>query len=315
MRDNKIHRKIIMILVIVVCFICVDKAYADNLLQEDGTKENPYTINSAEDLLKFANSVNSGKSYEGKFLIQTCDIDLKGIEWKTIGSFDSECSFMGNYNGDGHLIKNLSVDIGGNNSFFGKLGGIVMNLGIDSGSIIGACVGGITSHSSNPNAVIINCYNRAMVRGERAGGIADNFNGTISNCWSECDLQGNSIGGIISYDAKSIINSISIENLGRSEVFHDGVEYVDKSNVNYSDVIEKLNSNIYYSAKLAGIDYHDLNFWELSKDGKQIVFSNDKACIRVRYLNNFLKTVVGSYFPIFIIISSFCLIVKVIQRT
>lgn len=190
-----------------------------------------------------------------------------------------------------------------------------MNLGIESGSVKGVCVGSITSHSSNSNAVILNCYNKAMVQGARAGGIADNFNGTISNCWSECDLQGDSCGGIISYDALAIVNSISIEESGRSQVTHEGIDYIDKKSVDYSDVVNKLNNNIYYSANVVGIDYHELYFWELSEDGNTIIFSKNKASVDVKYIAKYLQTFWGTYFPFIQIFSSLYLALMLVYKS
>ena len=45
-----------------------------------GTLKSPYIIQNSDDLLAFANSVNSGNSYEGKYILQTENIDLVGIE-------------------------------------------------------------------------------------------------------------------------------------------------------------------------------------------------------------------------------------------
>lgn len=43
-----------------------------------GTVDDPYTINSAEDLKELSDNVRGGESYEGKFLKLTNDIDLYG---------------------------------------------------------------------------------------------------------------------------------------------------------------------------------------------------------------------------------------------
>lgn len=315
MRRNATRKIFMLILLFFSCFMCIYITSIGRINTNKVYSKNIHTITNTEDLLAFAHSVNNGYSYKDSYILQTSDIDLEGIEWETIGSFDSEYSFMGTYNGDGHIIKNISVNKGGNNSFFGKLGGTVMNLGVESGKIMGACVGGITSHSSDSNAIIINCYNRATVQGTRAGGIADNFDGTIANCLSECDLQGNSLGGIVSYDAKAIINSISIEEIGRSIISHEGIEYIDKNNIDYLDIIEKLNGNIYYSANVAGIDYHELNFWELLEEENKIVLSKDKASIEINYIDNYIKASLSSWFPFLLIIVSICFMVVIIHNS
>lgn len=271
---------------------------------EDGTKAHPFQISSPSELLEFANAVNNGNSYENQYVLQTCDIDLSGIDWPTIGLFDSDCFFNGTYDGGGHTISNLSVTVGGNNSFFGQLGGTVMNLGIESGFISGTCVGSITSHASRSTAVIINCYNKATVEGARAGGIADNFNGTISNCWSSCDLISDSIdsiGGIVSYGASSLANCISFEPSGRSGVTPSGVQFTDTAKADLSKIVTALNQSLYDSASLSGIDYHDLYFWSVSADGQSIEYSSEKAHFVLSYASAFFKAKASVFIPYILI--------------
>ena len=205
---------------------CQINANMETSLMGSGDKTDPYIISCAEELLLFAEQVNSGTSFKGRYVVQTEDIDLQGINWPTIGMFGTNHYFEGIYDGEGHCINNLTVNVGGNNSFFGQLGGIVMNLGITNGTIYGACIGGIASHTSTDRAVIINCFNKATVEGVRAGGIADNFNGTIANCLTDCSLivpEDGALGGIVSYDAMSIYNCYSIEKDGRVSKPQSGV--------------------------------------------------------------------------------------------
>lgn len=151
-----------------------------------GTRKDPYRISNVEELCAFRDIVNSGYLFTGEWVCQTKDLDLKEIKnWEPIGLFDSGNYFDGVYDGGGHAIHNLQIYSDGNVGFFGQLGGTVMNLGIESGSIRGACVGAISSHGDgSANIAILNCYNRATVIGAvRAGGISDNFmNGNIINC-------------------------------------------------------------------------------------------------------------------------------------
>lgn len=280
-----------LVILIIVCLIEVVSSDAQE--NKDVALESEYEIDNAQELLEFANSVNMGNTYKGKRVRQTSDIDLEGIDWPTIGLFDSDYSFEGVYDGEGHVIKNLTVNAGGNNAFFGKLGGTVMNLGIENGVIAGTCVGAITSHSSNSTASIINCYNKALVSGARAGGIADNFNGSIVNCWTDCDLQSDStenIGGIVSYNANSIINCYSFEEPGRSTVNIDGISYIERDKQHISEVVKRLNQQLYYSAKISGVSYGDLYFWEVTNDGSEIIFSEEKGCYKKQYLMYYILT-------------------------
>lgn len=156
------------------------------ILNGRGTQKDPYRINNVEELCAFRDIVNSGYLFGGEWVRQTTDLDLKEItNWEPIGLFGSGNYFDGVYDGGGHMIRSLQIYSDENVGFFGQLGGTVMNLGIESGTIRGACVGAIASHGDGTsNTAILNCYNRSTVIGiVRAGGIVDNFtNGSIINC-------------------------------------------------------------------------------------------------------------------------------------
>ena len=68
-----------------------------------------YTINNLRGLQDFAVLVNSGNTFEGKTVVLGADIDLAGIEWTPIGSATQEHGFMGNFDGNGKTIKNLTM--------------------------------------------------------------------------------------------------------------------------------------------------------------------------------------------------------------
>ncbi len=189
-----------------ICTFSTDKLEIEtDVFRGKGTKENPYMIDSYEELVKLRTMVNSGVPYRSVYFKQTEDIVIPdGVNWIPIGIFASGKYFYGIYDGAGHSIENL-VSAGGNGGFFGQLGGIVKNLGIGSGSISGDCVGSFASHAVDGNAQIINCYSRASLKGMRAGGIADNFSGgTVINCFFDGELEGDEIGGIVSFDASSL---------------------------------------------------------------------------------------------------------------
>ena len=70
-----------------------------------------YTISTAEGMCWFAEQVNSGAEYfEGKTIVLANDIDLKGQEWTPIGSAAKDHGFMGNFDGKGYTIKNLTIE-------------------------------------------------------------------------------------------------------------------------------------------------------------------------------------------------------------
>lgn len=173
-------------------------------LAGSGTAQDPYQINTVEDLVIFRDAVNSGKDFYRQYVRQTADLDLSGELWMPIGMCWHEKYFYGIYDGAGHTVANIQTPPIGQNGFFGNLGGTVVNFGIESGIIEGVCCGAITSHGCSDEARIINCYNKASVSGYRAGGIADNFSGQIIGCWSDCEIAGVETGGIASFSAEKI---------------------------------------------------------------------------------------------------------------
>ncbi len=182
-------------------------------LSGEGTAEDPYLISTVAELSLFRDLVNEGVSFAGEYVRQTADLDLDQIEnWTPIGKCDSGKYFYGTYDGDGHVIKNLTCT-DSNAGLFGYLCGEVRNLGIESGNIEGAYVGGITSQGSS-SAVIFNCYNKAKVHGSRrAGGTADNFGGKILYCWNLGDVTCDTgvFGGIASYACQELVKCYSVD--------------------------------------------------------------------------------------------------------
>lgn len=76
-------------------------------LDGEGTATKPYLIKTAEDLKNLAKLVNTGYNFEGKYIAQTADIDLKNEEWTAIGT--AATPFCGVYDGKTFKITNLSV--------------------------------------------------------------------------------------------------------------------------------------------------------------------------------------------------------------
>lgn len=188
------------------------KPWNDFGLEGRGTKLNPFLIQNAEELIEFAEQVNTGHGFSGVYFQQVNDIDLGQYDnWIPIGTYDCGYAFCGIYDGAGHTISNLNCDGNklphGNVGLFGRLGGVVCNLGIESGRLEGAYIGSIASHSTGESAQIINCYSKADLKASgRCGGIADNFGmGKLIGCvFSGTLTTAGEAGGIVSYTAESI---------------------------------------------------------------------------------------------------------------
>lgn len=232
-RNRRLMSRILAIATAVLmgigCCACGDShEQADaSYLAGKGTLDEPYLVNTVDDLEWLSLQVNSGTEFEGVYFEQTSNLDFDEYgNWTPIGAYDSGHVFRGIYDGRGYSIQNITINgnelSGSNVGLFGVLAGTVCNLKIESGEISGACIGSISSHGTI-DAVIANCYNGAsLIATTRCGGIADNLGGgKIISCVNygnlTCDVK-EGIGGISSYSAGEVYACYSTEN-PTSEVF------------------------------------------------------------------------------------------------
>ena len=182
---KKIYIPFIILLIMIVVSVCEDNVSNTNIGNRQlGTKEYPYIIKNYDDLLNLAYEVNGGNSFKGCYFIQTEDIVMEGESWIPIGN--SQTSFDGIYNGNGHTISNFNINSNGDGqayALFGYIGGVIANLGIESGELNVQYGASIATNAVGNDALIINCYNKANISGVYVSGIAYNFeNGTIASC-------------------------------------------------------------------------------------------------------------------------------------
>ena len=187
-----------------------------------GTQKDPWLISSVKDLQLLANTINNGKAaefdadctdtgdgipgnYHGYYFEQTTDLDLSSIEnWDPIG-YSGGYYFAGNYDGDGHSIKNAistgKVDPDGfaTAGIFGWVAfGSVKNL-----------------HVKNANFLAIGQNNYSYV-----GGIAGVcYGSSIKNCSvvnssleSKRNNNNNCAGSIVGYSTGGTFEKCAAEN-------------------------------------------------------------------------------------------------------
>lgn len=273
------------VLCMVSCIYASNDAKAAVSFEGSGSAEDPYLIREAEDLVRLSERVNyEGATFENQYFSLVNDIDMSGISFTPIGVYGSEKYFFGTLDGNGNAIKNLFVDIPGSpNGLFGSLGGTVVNLEIDGGTISGGCCGVISAHSADSKALILNCLTKNVtVNSNRAGGIVDDFGGKVVNCVSyNCILNGAvSFGGISSY----AINGDSYGNyymlktddaaITGDKVDVDGSSEM-KASDDWQDVSNRLNSNYKDHPVFPDSDYGISNEWTVS-ESQGIEISNIK---------------------------------------
>ena len=176
---------------------------ADSFSSGNGTEEDPYIIETAEQLAFFASQVNAGETFEGKFISIIKSINLGNKEFTPIGvgptgetpnNWDWSGYFNGTLDGKGNVITGIKITQPTMHGV-GLIGSLqekstVKNLNIYEGTIIGNTrVGGIAGASIGK---IINCTNKATIiaqdnentySGLMVGGIVGAINkGSIDNC-------------------------------------------------------------------------------------------------------------------------------------
>lgn len=149
-------------------------------------------IDSAEDFLAICDPANyAAISVAEKKIVLAADIDMDGQE--EIAPIGGGIAFDGVFDGQHHVIKNLSIFSTGNcTGLFGHVGpqGQIMNLGLDrvkvTGDINTGAFAGVLTGS------VTECYVTGSITGRRyTGSIAGMLHaGTIENCWTDTALDG-----------------------------------------------------------------------------------------------------------------------------
>jgi hypothetical protein len=179
-------------------------------LEGSGTDSDPYQIGTLDDLLQLSSFT---ELWDYSF-IQTANIDASetstwndGEGMSTIG--DSYYRFVGDYDGDGYVINELSVIMSDYYAgLFGFLyGGSISNLGVTNISVEGTrYVGGLVAYVRN--GTVSNCFATGTVYASSnyAGGLVgySYSSSTISNCYAVTAVEGiDKVGGLVGYNYSS----------------------------------------------------------------------------------------------------------------
>ena len=215
-------------------------------------------ITTAAQLRSLAAEVNAGNSHAGTTVRLAADIDLGGVAgdrstyWTPIGTMSNP--FCGTFDGQGHWLSNLRVDISGSQTgnvagLFGCIGSeaTVMHVGVQSGNIYlnaktgedaNCYIGGIVGLN---RGTIRQCANKAMVVASwnmaHAGGIAGacgNVGGgataaTIQDCYNEGTIYGKEEDGYVRF----LGGIVGVNDGTVSSVWSSGAV----STVTYSDAV------------------------------------------------------------------------------
>ena len=266
---HKPYRLVTMLLLVMAILMPYGGAWAQTQPSEgDGSSEHPFLINTAEELKWYASYVN-GESGDNVVHNTACaqlmnDIDLSTVcgegkgNWTPIAKYDiygltSSNKFDGVFDGNGHTISNLYIDVDNQNGsklgLFGcimpttsstsasvknlkmanvqivgdeycaavcgyGIGGTFENIEVLSGSIASYTKAyGIAGCSGNAK----NCINRANVTAKRmtAAGVINNISDEVSNCSNYGKITaGNGLAGGIVVKSNGSTQLINCANYG-----------------------------------------------------------------------------------------------------
>ena len=150
-----------------------DKGLAENT----DTTAKTVVIESAEQLLAFAKSVNGGNSYAGYEIYLEGDVNLGGYAWTPIGSGD--VVFEGNFNGNGHAVRDMHVAVYKNAGFFGCVSGNITSLCIDGSYVNATDTAGAVAAYTTGNITDCAVTNTVVSAGDEAGELGGNVGAVV----------------------------------------------------------------------------------------------------------------------------------------
>ena len=71
------------------------------------TADDPYVIDTAQELADLSYMVKSGTTYQGVYFRLDADIDLENQNWTPIGQTNKE--FRGYFDGNNHIVRNVTI--------------------------------------------------------------------------------------------------------------------------------------------------------------------------------------------------------------
>ena len=173
-------------------------------LDGDGTAENPYRIDTADQLILLG---RASILWDRHFILGA-DIDLDPAR-PGHGIFRQAVLpvFSGVFDGGGHVISNLTIEGGSYLGLFGILSsGDIKNVAVVDVNIIGSgsYVGGLAGESSGS---IATSYSSGSVRGsEGVGGLVGLNDGGVTACHSAGTVAGEfCVGGLLGGNSSSLL--------------------------------------------------------------------------------------------------------------
>ncbi len=258
MKAKRILSLILSFLLVLSSFGTVAFADEESGISGESTEKSLYFINTLDDLKAFRDGVNSGNTYEGKYVELTGDIDLSDIEWTPVGTGTrngksySDNAFKGIFDGKNHTISGLTITSASSKDYAVGLFGVVdggtvknlsltnVNINVTNSDLAGGAIGMMVNNATADHITV----GGSVIGHDGVGGIVGRMiiSGTISNCTNNANVTSSygGIGGIVGkayYEDGSNINLFaSISNCANNgtitaPMYVGGIVGLTRSNV------------------------------------------------------------------------------------
>ena len=147
--------------------------------------EDSFAISSPAQLAGVAYLVKNGRTFEGKTVTLTGNIDLDGFKWEPIGKANLQQIFKGVFDGGGYEIHNLRSEVISTGEAYSGLFGAIYQARVTRVVLAEDCEirtsyygGGVVAYAQESE--IVSCENRASVSFEGPAGYVGGIAGYVS---------------------------------------------------------------------------------------------------------------------------------------
>ena len=282
---NKISKIASVALTLILVGLMCITANASGL-SGNGTKTDPYVIETAAQLNEFSEAVANGNSFSGKFIILAEDI-AAAADFSPIGT--ENAPFSGNFNGNGKTISDFDIredyagvfaftdgavisDVSVSGEFratdyAGAIVAFAKNTSIENCSISALVyannyTGGVAGYMKGGKISYCTTQNKANVGSfaEYCGGIAGYTTGDITDCTNNAYTYGiKNVGGIAGYSAGNIISCTNTVAVNATKTNLGGIAGLTEGTIKYcrnTGKIETTDSDVEMTGGIAGIAYN-----------------------------------------------------------
>lgn len=146
--------------------------------------EDSFSISSPAQLAGVAYLVKNGRTFEGKTVTLTGNIDLDGLKWEPIGKANLQQIFKGVFDGGGYEIHNLRSEVISTGEAYSGLFGAIYQAQVSRVVLAEDCEirtsyygGGVVAYAQESE--IVSCENRASVSFEGPAGYVGGIAGYV----------------------------------------------------------------------------------------------------------------------------------------